>query len=324
MNIIPKSILKMIRYLRYRRAYPGVKFSLGSYISPDSELGKGVIIEKGVTVLSCQIGAEVKACGAARLFMSKIGGKAVINFSATVENSTIGNESIIGASSRVCRSEVGNLCVIDSSVTIDDSVLGERMSIRRESSLAKCRLEGVGIINANSTLLEVEMGSHSYCAHNVILAHTKVGRFCSIGPDCIAGYGNHPTNLISTSPFFYSTKNNCGGSFAETDCFQEEQQINIGHDVWIGARVFIKDGIRIGDGAVIGAGAVVVKDVPDYAIVGGVPAKVLRYRFENHDIKMLKAMAWWNWSEIDLKEVQPMVGSSRVDELVLWAKQRFG
>ena len=77
--------------------------------------------------------------------------------------------------------------------------------------------------------------------------------------------------------------------------------MNIGNDVWIATHVIIKDGITIGDGAIIGAGAVVVKDVPPYAVVGGVPAKVIKYRFEQSIINKLLVLQWWNASDEKLK-----------------------
>ncbi|HDZ8876661.1 hypothetical protein J4G66_16215 [Aeromonas dhakensis] len=80
------------------------------------------------------------------------------------------------------------------------------------------------------------------------------------------------------------------------------QKIKIGNDVWIGANAIILPGVTIGDGAVVGAGAVVTRDVPDYAIVVGVPAKVIRQRFNKKQISILKRICWWDWDDEQIQE----------------------
>jgi virginiamycin A acetyltransferase len=81
----------------------------------------------------------------------------------------------------------------------------------------------------------------------------------------------------------------------------EYKRITIGNDVWIGARAVILDGITIGDGAIVGACAVVTKDVPPYAVVAGVPARVIRYRFSEKKIRTLLELQWWEWSPEEIK-----------------------
>lgn len=99
---------------------------------------------------------------------------------------------------------------------------------------------------------------------------------------------------VSTSPIFYSTRKQCGEVWSETDSYQENARVSIGSDVWIGANVIILDGCTIGHGAVIAAGAIVTTNVPPYAIWGGIPAKLIRYRFADHIIQALLHCAWWN------------------------------
>ena len=109
------------------------------------------------------------------------------------------------------------------------------------------------------------------------------------------GLGKHPTrNFVSTHPAFFSSLGQSQVTFSTESVFEEFAKINIGNDVWIGARAIILDCVNIGDGAIIAACAVVTKDVPDYAVVGGVPAKILRYRFEPNEIKFLKEFTWWD------------------------------
>ena len=144
----------------------------------------------------------------------------------------------------------------------------------------------------NFALIEnTTIGDFSYVGTEARLNHSKVGKFCSIGPAVYGGLGVHPTSVfVSTSNHFYS------GDPLEPNVpyFKEYRETIIGHDVWIGARATLIDGIKIGDGAVIGAGAVVTKDVPPYAIAVGVPAKVVKYRFNPEEIAFLLAFEWWN------------------------------
>ena len=160
-------------------------------------------------------------------------------------------------------------------------------------------------INYPAQLRNVSIGNYSYLGQNSNVYGTAIGKFCSIGPNFICGFGLHPTNGISTAPMFYSATNKSNGiTLCEETKFKEHADVQIGNDVFIGANVFVKDGVRIGDGAIIGAGAVVVKDIPDYAVAVGVPAKVIRYRFSDSQISKLRKIQWWNLPDERLKDVE--------------------
>ncbi len=154
------------------------------------------------------------------------------------------------------------------------------------------------------TIYNSRINKFSYLARNSFVNNTKIGRYCSIGPNLIAGWGIHPTNGISTSPMFYSTQKQNGFSLTDSDKIEETKPIIIGNDVFIGMNVTILDGIKIGNGAVIGAGAVVSKDIPDYAIAVGNPIKIIRYRFNDEAIKKLKEIKWWDWDIDKLNEIE--------------------
>jgi bifunctional N-acetylglucosamine-1-phosphate-uridyltransferase/glucosamine-1-phosphate-acetyltransferase GlmU-like protein len=157
------------------------------------------------------------------------------------------------------------------------------------------------------TLSDTSVGSYSYVNSGSQFRKVVVGKFCSIGTNVVAGLGIHPTHFVSTHPAFYSFKPSIY-TFASTTAVEEEKQIRIGHDVWIGSYARIMDGVTIGNGAVIAAGAIVTTDVPDYAIVGGVPAKVIKYRFDESTCQKLLESKWWdrdeNWFKANCPAMQ--------------------
>ena len=144
---------------------------------------------------------------------------------------------------------------------------------------------------------------YTYIGPNCRLIHAHVGKFCSIAGDYSQiGMGKHSINYLSSSSLFTAVKNGTGRKWTDKASFDEYEDIYIGNDVWIGSSVKIMSGVQIGNGAVIGAGAIVTKDVPPYAIVGGVPAKIIRYRFSESTIRELEDSQWWNLPEAVLKE----------------------
>ena len=167
---------------------------------------------------------------------------------------------------------------------------------------------GYNRIRGNTCVKGSEIGRYTYIGENSNLQNCKIGSFCSISKNVIVEESTHPTRgFISTSPVFFSKERQCGKSFVEENRFAEFLSIDgyssiIGNDVWIGNQALIIGGVRIGDGAIIAAGSVVTKDVPPYAIVGGIPARIIRFRFDNDQIKRLLELQWWNKSEKWLKE----------------------
>lgn len=161
--------------------------------------------------------------------------------------------------------------------------------IDRDVSIAEHSFIGKRCIINNSSI-----GMYSYVSFNSIVQNTSIGNYCSIANDVFCGLGRHPLDRFSTSPVFYRFKNLLGESVAIDDDFKNYLPVTIGNDVWVGARAVILDGVSVGNGAVIAAGAVVTKDVPPYAIVGGVPAKLIRYRFSEEKISSLLHSQWWN------------------------------
>lgn len=146
----------------------------------------------------------------------------------------------------------------------------------------------------------VSIGRFTYIVSGRIYDDVKIGRFCSIAENVIIGGGNHPNNWLSTSTFCYSDMFKVKNNFIP---YTDNAITIIGNDVWIGAGAFIRKGIKIGNGAIIGAGAVIVKDVPPYAIVGGNPAKIIKYRFDESTIQKLLESKWWELPPEKLKNL---------------------
>jgi acetyltransferase-like isoleucine patch superfamily enzyme len=147
------------------------------------------------------------------------------------------------------------------------------------------------------------IGEHSYIGEPIFISNkcTQIGKFCSIGYFVCIGPSQHNMRLLSTHPFVGISEDiDLYGELYTPPKFLIPQSVccppvEIGNDVWIGHAAIIMDGLKIGDGAVIGAGAVVTKNVPPYAVVAGVPAKILKYRFDKNIINELLEIKWWNY-----------------------------
>ena len=157
-------------------------------------------------------------------------------------------------------------------------------------------------IGNDAAIYNSKIGSYTYLGPKVDLSDSKIGSFCSIGANVQILSSCHPSSeFVSTSPVFYSTNKQCGTSFVKDTTFDEHRFIEgysaiIGNDVWIGRNAMIMGGITVGDGAIIAAGAIVTKDVPPYAVVAGMPARIIKYRFSAEQIHFLLNDRWWTKS----------------------------
>jgi len=216
--------------------------------------------------------------------------------------------AVIGANVQVFPPvEIGQKCFVENTSLDKNTILCNGSAIRHSYIGKFCK------INENASIAQSKIYDFTYVSSGSHIAHATVGKFCSIGPGVHIAGGRHPINFLSSNPVFYSTAKQCGFSFAEKDFFEESKTVVIGNDVWIGAGAYISDGIVIGDGSVIGAGAVLTKSVEPYSIMGGVPAKLIRKRFSDSQIKELLELQWWEWDTNKIVRNLPLFQTSNFD-----------
>lgn len=179
----------------------------------------------------------------------------------------------------------------------------------------KSKISRKAKVYGNVQVTHSTMGDYSYIGRNSRIIHADIGKFCSIAGETKIGMGTHTLDKISTSSIFTESKNGTKHSWVKESAVNPFKRVVVGNDVWIGVRTMVMGGVTIGDGAVIGAGSIVTKDIPPYAVVAGVPAKLIRYRFPHEQINALLAHQWWNLPEEKLRErIELFQDSSNVEE----------
>jgi len=163
-------------------------------------------------------------------------------------------------------------------------------------------LSNYNVIFRNAVVLGSSLGDHTFIQENALINSATIGKFCSIASGANIGMGRHPLHSVSTHPAFYSASQPIAKTYCKQDSFTPFQKTHVGHDVWIGRNVMIKDGVTIGTGAVVAAGAVVTKNVSEYAVVAGVPARIIKYRFDDAVRAKLLKTEWWNMTDQWLQE----------------------
>ena len=168
----------------------------------------------------------------------------------------------------------------------------------RGKCILNSHIDKSSIVFSGSDIIDSSVGKYTYIGYDCHIDKADIGSFCSLSDHIFIGGAEHPMRWVSTSPVFQKVKGVTErGSGASIKLANHEVEVfkrtTIGNDVWIGHPAVIRTGVTIAHGAVIGSGAVVTKDVPPYAIVGGIPAQIIRYRFDEQTIDRLIRSQWW-------------------------------
>lgn len=185
--------------------------------------------------------------------------------------------------------------------------LPEAGLVHDDSTVVDSALGRYTEVGRGSRLDAVELGDYSYCDRLCHLANATVGRFANIASFVRIGATDHPLDRASLHHFMYRSAKYWDGEQDDAEWFakRRSRRTSIGHDTWIGHAAQVKPDIVVGNGAVVASGAIVTKNIPPYAIVAGVPARVIRFRQPPEIVSRLERLAWWNWDHATLAERLP-------------------
>ena len=214
----------------------------------------------------------------------------VLDGSVQLEDAVLSPSVMLYKNVRIIRSAIGEASSVGDFTTIRDSQVGTFCQIQRHCDL-----------------LRVSIGDYTIIEKNAVLHDVTIGSFCEVSWHCSMGGDNHNYLLPSIHHFYWQPffgfedsqdtvgKRNFFSKLQSEDC-------KLGNDVWVGSGVTVNRKVHVGNGAILASGCVVTRDVPDYAIVGGVPAKVIKFRFDENTIQRLLNIAWWDWPKDLLRE----------------------
>jgi phosphonate metabolism protein (transferase hexapeptide repeat family) len=182
--------------------------------------------------------------------------------------------------------------------------LSEKPTIHQGAMIRDSQIGSWTEIGKNTKILESTVGDYTYDAGDVMIVYTDVGKFCSIASHTRINPGNHPKWRVTQHHFTYRRAQFGFGDKDDDEFFnwRREHRCSIGNDVWLGHGTTIMPGVKIGHGAIVGSGAVVTKDIGPYEIAVGVPAKVIKKRFDDQTIAKLLEIRWWDWERARLEE----------------------
>ena len=208
---------------------------------------------------------------------------------------------------QLLKADVSSSAMLYKNVRIIRSTIGDKSSIGDYTTVRDTKVGKYCQIQRYCDLLRVNIGNYTIVERNAVLHDVSIGSFCELSWYVGMGGDNHNYKLPSIHHWYWQTyfdfehdENSVGKKNFFTKLNSEE--CVIGNDVWVGSGVTVNRRVHVGNGAILASGCVVTKDVPDYAIVGGAPAKIIKYRFDEDTIKRLQKIAWWDWPDEILRE----------------------
>ena len=227
------------------------------------------------------------------------------------------NSSVnIHNSAEVTGSQLGSNVSTFRYSTIKNSFIASQSYVGDFSRCIESTLNGYNRIDRFTLIQNSVIGENSYVGAHSMIFQTEIQKFCSIAWGVSIGPAEHDPSQITSHDFLYNDYYNLKPKEAQPAYDRFKKKTLIGNDVWIGANSTILRGINIGNGAVVGANSIVTKDVPSYAIVGGCPAKIIRYRFDDDKIHLIEKSEWWNLPREKLKENWSHFASNNLEKIL--------
>lgn len=232
------------------------------------------------------------------------------------EGKCMNKNNYISSDAVLINNILGNNLRIYKNAEVKNSRLDDYVLIGDEAIVVKSYLESNSEINRRNWIVGSKIGSYTYTGLGTSILYAEIGSFCSISWNVSIGGANHDYNKVTTSRLTRYYSMDTGKPVNNNDDDYLEPCV-IGNDVWIASNVVILRGVKIGNGAVIGASSVVTKDVEPYSIVVGVPARVIKKRFDDNTISVLEKIQWWNWPKDIIRVNLDLIYSSTVDDTVI-------